>query len=83
MEQWDNPVKYPPVNGGVPEEFRYFKYPTKQRWFNRFEKELEPELAKRLKNTLAVERVKHYQNERYTREQVVDVVNAFMHWGTP
>lgn len=40
LEQWDNPVKYPPINGRIPQEFQYFGPKTAKRWIERFKKEL-------------------------------------------
>jgi hypothetical protein len=43
LEQWGNPVKYPPVDGKIPQEFQYFGHRTAKRWIERYKNELLPE----------------------------------------
>lgn len=40
LEQWGNPVKYPPVNGKVPEIFEKWGPRTQERYLKRFKEEL-------------------------------------------
>lgn len=40
LEQWGNPVKYPPVNGEPPVEFKYYGPRTQERFLARFKDQL-------------------------------------------
>lgn len=63
LEQWNNPVKYPPINGQVPEVFMKWKIPTQERWYKRFKDQLEPELSVRLGNWLKLEKLRFYKKD--------------------